>query len=100
MKRGWLDSSCGWPISRVGNTFKVICARPAVAQIRATVTEIRVLDGMRSPVGRDAEDAPLQDIKRSVRQCCLMVPLHGTGRVPDPRYGPHFTGSAANRLIN
>src|ERR1017187_9839936 len=36
----------GWPISRVGVVFRVICARPAVAQKRAAMIDREFLDSM------------------------------------------------------
>src|ERR1035441_9593398 len=48
----------GWPISRVGTVFRVICARPAVAQKRAAMIERDFLDSMERPMRRDAESPP------------------------------------------
>src|ERR1019366_2600277 len=72
-----MASSFGCPISRVGTVFKVICARPAVAQIRATVMEKIVLDRMDIPAARRGERTILR-----ISDANLGRALHGTGSVP------------------
>src|ERR1035441_653986 len=83
----------GWPISRVGAVFRVICARPAVAQKRAAMIERDFLDSMgASNAARRGEPA--------------LIRISNANRGTPPKgyrertVTAAFHATPANRLIN
>src|ERR1035441_9630977 len=84
---------CGWPISRVGTVFRVICAFPAVAQEREGNKKRKFLDSIGASSAARRGEPALFRISNANKAT-------NTGRYRERTVTAAFHAPPANSLIN